>query len=232
LNSNKHLIPFTVIGTDTTIFNKAINGVDFLNFGPAERVDLLIRFDVDLPFNVNNVYFVCDDMNEGATVIKYQFTIESSPQTILEKIAQILPNKDNILTISEGEIVSERMKLPQDYQTLNIPFTNLSTIPEDQIVVRRNRPLFSLPYDTRFMIGAHYMFEDGSTDLPKIGTIDDFYMINNLWEDHPMHIHLINHQAVKAYSLKRLPENPNCTLYTLDFFRFSGLKQFQGLSNI
>lgn len=49
--------------------------------------------------------------------------------------------------------------------------------------------------------------------------MDDFYLINNLWEDHPMHIHLINHQAVRAYSLKRLPENPNCTLYFLDFFR-------------
>lgn len=76
------------------------------------------------------------------------------------------------------------------------------------------------------------MFEDGATDLPKIGTVDDFYMINNLWEDHPMHIHLINHQVVKAYSLKQLPENPNCTLYFLDFFRLSGLEEFKGLSNI
>lgn len=36
-----------------------------------------------------------------------------------------------------------------------------------------------------------------------------------------MHIHLINHQAIRAYSLKQLPENPNCTLYALDFFRNS-----------
>lgn len=55
------------------------------------------------------------------------------------------------------------------------------------------------------MIGAHYMFEDGASDLPKIGTYEEFYMINNLWEDHPMHIHLVNHQVVKAYSLKQLP---------------------------
>jgi FtsP/CotA-like multicopper oxidase with cupredoxin domain len=69
------------------------------------------------------------------------------------------------------------------------------------------------------MIGAHYMFEDGATDQAKIGTFDDFYLINNLWEDHPIHIHLVNHQAIRAYSLKRLPENDNCTLYSLDFFR-------------
>jgi FtsP/CotA-like multicopper oxidase with cupredoxin domain len=76
------------------------------------------------------------------------------------------------------------------------------------------------------MIGAHYMFEMGATDQAKIGTVDDFYMINNLWEDHPMHIHLINHQAVRAYSLKQLPENPNCTLYFLDYFRQANLPQF------
>ena len=115
---------------------------------------------------------------------------------------------------------------------MNIPYTNLSKIAENKVAVRRHRPLFSLPYDTRFMIGAHFMFEDGATDVPKIGTVDDFYMINNLWEDHPMHIHLINHQVVKAYSLKQLPENTNCTLYFLDFFRLSGLDEFKGLNNI
>lgn len=51
------------------------------------------------------------------------------------------------------------------------------------------------------MIGAHYMFEDGASDQPKIGTVEDFYLINNLWEDHPMHIHLINHQVVKDIDL-------------------------------
>jgi FtsP/CotA-like multicopper oxidase with cupredoxin domain len=75
LEENKRLIPFTVIGTDTTLFRTSIDGVSFLNFGPAERVDLLIRFDTALPSSVNNVYFVCFDQNENATVVKYQFSI-------------------------------------------------------------------------------------------------------------------------------------------------------------
>ena len=82
------------------------------------------------------------------------------------------------------------------------------------------------------MIGAHYMFEDGASDQPKIGTVEDFYLINNLWEDHPMHIHLINHQVVKGYRLKQLPENSDCTLYFLDFLRFSGIEEFKGLNNV
>ena len=55
------------------------------------------------------------------------------------------------------------------------------------------------------MIGAHFMFENGRTDQSTIGTVEDFYLINNLWEAHPMHIHLINHQVVKAFKLKQLP---------------------------
>lgn len=124
------------------------------------------------------------------------------------------------------EPVPERMKMPSDYITLNVPFTNLSQFPQSQVSVRRMRPLFSLPYDTRFMIGAHYMFQMGATDQAKIGTIDDFYMINNLWEDHPMHIHLVNHQAIASYSLKQLPANSNCTLYMIDYFRLANLPQF------
>lgn len=35
LNENKHILPFTVIGTDTTLFHESIDNVDYANFGPA-----------------------------------------------------------------------------------------------------------------------------------------------------------------------------------------------------
>lgn len=130
LDSNKHLIPFTVIGTDTTLFHEAVNDVSFLNFGPAERVDLLIRFDVELPSNINNVYFVCDDLNQGETVIKYQFVIEKTPRTLIEKMLHVLPD---IFTVNEGKVISERDKFPKDYKLLNTPYTNLSKVSENKI---------------------------------------------------------------------------------------------------
>lgn len=46
-----------------------------------------------------------------------------------------------------------------------------------------------------------------------------------------MHIHLVNHQAVRAYSLKRLPENDLCTLYFLDYFR-NAKAEFASFSNL
>jgi len=47
-----------------------------------------------------------------------------------------------------------------------------------------------------------------------------------------MHIHLINHQVVNAYSLKSLPEMDNCTLYTLDYLRLTNLTEFQNKSDV
>jgi FtsP/CotA-like multicopper oxidase with cupredoxin domain len=50
-------------------------------------------------------------------------------------------------------------------------------------------------------------------------------MVNMHIEGHPMHVHLINFQAVKSYSLKKMigKDDKECSLYMLDYFRFSGL---------
>jgi spore coat protein A, manganese oxidase len=40
------------------------------------------------------------------------------------------------------------------------------------------------------------MFDMGASDNPKIGTIEDWYFINTLFEAHPIHFHLINFQVV------------------------------------
>jgi len=73
------------------------------------------------------------------------------------------------------------------------------------------------------------MYGMGETETPQIGTVEDWYIINNLWEPHPMHFHLINFQIIQTYSLKLTPEG--CTFYELDFFRFSNYSSFQGLTN-
>lgn len=51
----------------------------------------------------------------------------------------------------------------------------------------------------------------GASEDPQIGTTEDWYIINNLWEGHPIHVHLINFQIIDSYSLKTISEG--CTLY-------------------
>lgn len=98
----------------------------------------------------------------------------------------------------------------------------------------RHRALIDFPMDGIFNIGMHYMFGMGASENSKIGTIEDFWISNNLWEGHPLHFHLVNFQVVKSYSLKKI-EGPDvdqeCTLYILDYFRISGLARFQGKTN-
>jgi hypothetical protein len=102
-------------------------------------------------------------------------------------------------------------------------------IKESQIVLKRMRPLLSLPRDMRFVINGHYMYDMGASDNPQIGTIEDWYMINTLFEPHPIHIHLINFQVVKQYSLKMVQDD--CTLYEIDYLRNSKYKPFNGLND-
>lgn len=75
------------------------------------------------------------------------------------------------------------------------------------------------------------MFGMGASENSQIGTVEDYYIVNNLWEAHPIHFHLINFQIMASYSLKRLPGSLLCTLYALDYLQQSGYAPFQGKSH-
>jgi hypothetical protein len=51
-----------------------------------------------------------------------------------------------------------------------------------------------------FAINGHYRFSDsGATDQPRIGTTEDWYLINTMISPdipHPIHFHLINFQII------------------------------------
>jgi FtsP/CotA-like multicopper oxidase with cupredoxin domain len=206
LTSYQTQVNFTVIGTDSALFNKPVNNVNQFDMGVAERVELLIKFGPEngIPLNVNNVYLICYDVNYAGSVVKYRFQLNQV----------VAPNKyaDPVKTLP-----------------LPVPFTDLTTIPKSQIVANRMRPLLSRPSDQKFVINGHYMFNMGETDNPKIGTVEDWYIVNNLFEPHPIHVHLINFQVVQTYDLKITPFG--CTVYELDFFRFSNYSAFNGLSD-
>ena len=71
----QHKIPFTVIGTDTSMFDRGVGNVTEVDLGLAERVDLLINFQGFLPPGVQYVYIVCFDYNQGVNVVKHRFSL-------------------------------------------------------------------------------------------------------------------------------------------------------------
>lgn len=61
------------------------------------------------------------------------------------------------------------------------------------------RPLMMIRGDTggrAFGINGHFVFSQGASENPKIGTTEDWYMINTMSGPHPIHIHLINYQLI------------------------------------
>lgn len=77
------------------------------------------------------------------------------------------------------------------------------------------------------------MFDMGASDFPQIGTIEDWYIINNLWEGHPIHFHLVNFQVIQTYRLKTVVAGEEeCSLYELDFFKNTGSPIFNFLNYV
>lgn len=199
LSANQHRVTFTMIGADSTLFDKFIPNQNRFDLGVAERIELLVTFNQasGIPKEVQYFYLTCNDGNIGGTVVKYRFQLLNMPDA----------PRSTALPIS-----------------LNQPFTNLSSISSSAIAVKRMRPLLSLPRDGKFVINGHYMFDMGASDNPKIGTTEDWFMINTLVEPHPIHFHLVNFQIVQTYSLRMVQDG--CSQYEVDFLRSSGFSKF------
>ena len=65
------------------------------------------------------------------------------------------------------------------------------------------------------------MFDQGKSENPQIGTVEDWFLINvDNFVVHPFHFHLINYQIVRDYYLKtyKTPNDHECAYYEIDFF--------------
>ena len=68
-----------------------------------------------------------------------------------------------------------------------------------------------------FTINGRKDFHVGRSEKPVIGTTEDWYIINTMGIDHPIHIHLINFQVISVYDLKRCNNYTGLTYYEMDF---------------
>lgn len=73
------------------MFDRPVNDVKQVSLGPAERVDVLINFREYIPPNIEYIYIICYDNDEGRTVMKYRFTLpwvdsKSLKEAVIEKV--------------------------------------------------------------------------------------------------------------------------------------------------
>jgi FtsP/CotA-like multicopper oxidase with cupredoxin domain len=163
---------------------------------------MLIKFD-SVPNVVSKVYIIAVDANTNMDyVVKFAFTLSNV------SVSNLYPN-------------------PTEYSSFKVPFTDLSLL--SNISKVRMRALFSRPTEVVFTINMHPFFEGAASEDPKIGTVEDWFIINTISESHPMHFHIVNFQVIEELSLKVTLEG--CTLYELDYFRESLVKNFQIADN-
>ena len=68
-------------------------------------------------------------------------------------------------------------------------------------------------------MNAHMHFDSGKSENPRIGTTEDWFMINTITIPHPFHVHLINYQIIKDYTLKFFDTAEfSCSYYEIDFY--------------
>jgi FtsP/CotA-like multicopper oxidase with cupredoxin domain len=202
---NMFLLNFTAIGTDGALFSLPLFNLNTFHLAGGERLEALVKFDA-IPVNVSKVYVVCYDGADSQKkfVVKLVYNISSL------KVANKYPD-------------------PTQYSSLPVPFSNLTQVSSSNISLIRMRALFSRPLEEVFSINMHPHFNQAASENPKIGSIEDWYIINTISESHPIHFHIINFQVMEELSLKTIPEG--CTLYELDYFRESNISQFQIQNN-
>ena len=101
---------------------------------------------------------------------------------------------------------------------MNVPFKNLT---DPDVVVNKKRMRILLFRGSVYSTNGHTMFDQGKSENPQVGTVEDWFLINvDSLKVHPFHFHLVNFQIVRDYTLKifKTPENHTCAYYEIDFF--------------
>lgn len=117
------VLNFTIIGTDSSLFDEPIHKANSFSVSSAERYDILIKFDSsnNVPLHIKYVYVICFDNGDNYKNNTVKFT---------------LPLSD--------EVSSNLYKNPEEFIKLNVPFFDLTLLPQSSISMSRMRPLINL----------------------------------------------------------------------------------------
>jgi spore coat protein A, manganese oxidase len=188
LNVEPRMYRFRILnGCNARILNLAMGGPTFwqigaeggmwdipvsaknLVMGPAERADVIVDFS---PF-------------AGQTVM----LMNHRPRKPISNPAPQLPQVMQIrvgTTVSQPGPSSIPSSLPGRAANLGSPvktrYITLNEIDPEEV--------------TWFLNLSALHFEDPITELPKVGTIEDWVYINMTGDTHPMHVHLVQFQVV------------------------------------
>ena len=167
---------FTQIGSDGSYLKSAVT-INDLQIAPGERADILVDFTNFAPGtklvllnDANGPYPDGDPVDFETTGQIMQFTVSDNPGFT----PQALP-----------AIINDTLK-GESFPTLGKPsVTRLLYLVE---IMGENGPVMVT------IDGQHFM--SPVTELPKVGAIEDWVVVNLTADTHPIHLHLVQFQLV------------------------------------
>ena len=170
-------IPFVQIGCDGGFLKSAVT-LTTISLGPTERADILIDFSSFEPgtkivmTNSALTPFSGGTPPDENTSLVMQFTVKDakgfSPKTLPELLNPTLAGP-------------EFPTLPEPVKTRFLTLTEAVDANDNTLGYFLNGSIWDAPI----------------TELPKIGTTEDWTFVNLTDDTHPMHVHLVQFQLVK-----------------------------------
>lgn len=191
---------FSVIGSDSSLFDEPMHNFDRLTISSAERFEILIVFDGD---NGRE-----DSENPISEQAKHILMV-SGKETVKNTIPlQAKAKKDNTFGKFPSEVDKIHGVTFYDLNQIDTLCNAENPIENSTMCIStiRMRPMFR-DFNFSFFFNGHLDFsESGRADNPQIGTTEDWIFINTMVDNnilHPVHVHLINFQIIAATKLKK-----------------------------
>jgi spore coat protein A, manganese oxidase len=163
-------LPLTVIGSDGG-YLAAPADTRALRLAPGERADVVIDFSSLEPGEsiIMN--------NDGEDIVKFEApTATAAPQ----------PPFCSLTTSSSNAESTPPLCFPN-----GLSHNELQSAPES----KRTVTLVAAPGHALLLNGQ--MFDGDVTEKPKLGTTEDWDIVNTMYDDHPIHLHLVQFKVLE-----------------------------------
>lgn len=219
--SCKKILKFSVMGTDSSLFDAPVHNIDKLTISSGERFEVLILFDGDDGKRTFN------PISSDAHYV-YLFSGNGVIKNTIPLASKSVATPNNLRKFPSDVSKIEGVEF-YDLSTIN-QLCDKSSLPSDPtmcINAVRMRPILRDASNSFFFNGHLSFTGSGRTDNPKIGTTEDWIFINTMVEVnlyHPIHFHLVNFQIIASTKLKKFT---NSSMPVPDTLKLPGENGFQ-----
>lgn len=172
-------LPFTIIGSDGGYLPAPV-GSNMLMLAPGERTDILIDFSLLAP---------------GTPVV-----LKNGDKEVVQFIALDTPTVKATCDLHAPTALAPDAPKPTEPPLPQCFEHGLNTLPILTATSTRTVTLNAGADGTYYMNGR--MFHDTADETPTLGTTEEWEIVNLTYEDHPMHLHLVQFQIVDRQPLK------------------------------